>query len=164
MFKKLESIIIYPTQRAKALHAKFSHIQIYYQTWRRKNHSPWNIHPKNNLPSKFFQHRLSSENKMVIANDITYESIGPLEHIFLNFKIADNGNIRSIIRFTGSNVFQIITLVHFCWHSKKDRIPNWPEQCLTYRHLQKRSDRQADGQLFTHLKRDESTTWTLLIQ
>jgi len=34
----------------------------------------------------------------------------------------------------------------YCWHSKKDKIPDWPEQCLTCWHLQKTSDRQADDQ------------------
>ena len=39
-----------------------------------------------------------------------------------------------------------------CWHSKKDKISNWPEQCLTCWHLQKTSDRQADDQFCTHLR------------
>ena len=39
-----------------------------------------------------------------------------------------------------------------CWHFKKDKIPDWPEQCLTCWHLQKTSDRQADDQFCTHLR------------
>ena len=51
-----------------------------------------------------------------------------------------------------------------CWHSKKDKIPDWPEQCLNLLTFTKDEWQTSWRPVLNPSPRDKSATWTLLIQ